>query len=351
MKKSNKDIRYLKFSNRKKEKKKYQYPVSNIQYKKYQKQILYTLKYFSFFNYPPTFKEIYTFLPKKISKITFKKALLDLELKKKIKKIDIRYLIFDKSNKYTPLEYSIKEVQSSKLKIQNYRKRFIISQNKLKNWKFNLYLKFLSFFPQIKLVGLSGSLAMMNAKKEDDVDLFIITAKNRLFTGRFIAVVLAELLGIRRRRDNIRYTFHVPRYTDKVCLNLFFDESDLTVPDFKKTEYIAHEILQMKPLLSKEDVYNQFLKANFWVYEILPNANLSNLKFKIKSSKSQSKVKNYLKNFKFLTAIFNLIADKIEEILKILQLYFIKRHKTSEIITETQLWFHPEDFEKKIKLL
>ncbi len=38
----------------------------------------------------------------------------------------------------------------------------------------------------------------------------------------------------------------------------------------------------------------------------------------------------------------------MEKILKGLQLYFINRHKTSEIILDTQLWFHPDDFGKKI---
>ena len=37
--------------------------------------------------------------------------------------------------------------------------------------------------------------------------------------------------------------------TNKVCLNLFFDESDLAVPKFKRSEYVAHEVLQMKPLV------------------------------------------------------------------------------------------------------
>ncbi|MFN7171019.1 MAG: thiamine phosphate synthase, partial [Candidatus Omnitrophota bacterium] len=49
--------------------------------------ILRVLHYFSFFEYSPTFEEIYTFLPIKTSKIALKKALLNLERRKKIKKI------------------------------------------------------------------------------------------------------------------------------------------------------------------------------------------------------------------------------------------------------------------------
>ena len=44
------------------------------------------------------------------------------------------------------------------------------------------------------------------------------------------------------------------------------------------------------------------------------------------------------------------IFNKIESIFKKVQLSLINRHRTTEIITSTQLWFHPDDFEKKIKL-
>jgi len=46
--------------------------------------------------------------------------------------------------------------------------------------------------------------------------------------------------------------------------------------------------------------------------------------------------------------ILNWVGDWIELLMQKLQLYFINRHRTSEIITSSQLWFHPEDFEKKI---
>ncbi len=181
---------------------------------------------------------------------------------------------------------------------------------------------------------------MINAKEEDDIDLFIITAKNRLFTGRFIAVCLAALLRIRRRRSG----FHFLCSNNKVCLNLFFDQSCLTVPDFKKTEYVAHEVLQMKPLINKEDIYQRFLIANQWVSKFFPNALNAILKLKVESP--QYKLPR--QNFKFPTVILNVIAEVAEKVLKLFQMYFINQHKTTELITENQLWFHPEDFGKKV---
>ncbi len=264
------------------------------------------LKYFSFFAYNPRLDEVYTFFPIKISK---------------------------KSLKYTPPQYSIG------------RK---ISKRKLQNWRYRSYIKLLSFFPQIRLVGLSGSISMMNAKEDDDIDLFIITAKNRLFTGRFVALVLAQLLGLRRHRQLAKLDT-----VNKICLNLFFDESNLKVPKFKQTEFVGHEVLQMKPIINKDQTYEKFLNANEWVFKLFPNAIHTISKIKDQRSKTNSKFKtlSFKLGFNILTLIFELLGGLLERLLKSFQLTFINRHRTTEIITSSQLWFHPDDFEKKIKKL
>jgi len=282
------------------------------------KAIIKTLKYFSFFNYAPTPEEIHTFLPVKMSK----KAL--------------RY--------YTPLEYN---------KVKNQIRRRKISENKI--LKIKLFVKILSWFPQIKLTGLSGSVAMMNAGEKDDIDLFIITACGRLWTGRLICLVVAQLFGLRRvpGQKNAK---------DKVCLNLFFDEKDMTVPAHKKNEYVAHEILQMKPLVVKDNAYERFLEANSWVRKIFPNARIEifNLKFLIFNQYQMIKFEMFksLSNFKLISNFkpasrgefqtSNFLGNMVESIAKRVQLYFINRHKTSEIVTDSQLWFFPDDFEKKL---
>ncbi|MBI3366597.1 hypothetical protein HY041_03145, partial [Candidatus Roizmanbacteria bacterium] len=130
-----------------------------------EQDILDTLRYFIFFNYIPTFEEIYTFLKKKLSK----RRLANILEKMKGKEIVKMSLSLER---YTLGEYS-KKTQNIKLKIRN-------SDCKIN--KIQLYIQILSFFPQIKLVGLSGTVAMMNAKEKDDIDLFIISAKKRIWT-------------------------------------------------------------------------------------------------------------------------------------------------------------------------
>lgn len=380
--------------------------------KQWNNEIIKVLRYFSIFRYPPTEEEIYTFLKKKTSFGRFKSILKEMVKQDVIKSwtVEDRELIIDfrrlrmedrKKNimkstlnalsstiqpvRYTIGEYGIKKYQISKIKNQrskssnvtteqwnNFSKKYKISINKLKSLKFKLYIKLLSFAPQIKLVGLSGSMAMMNAGKKDDIDLFVITRKNRLFTGRFIALLLAQLLCLRRKRNSgekARYRVFSPPYPkeaqaiaqkqvfslynhetikqwnnstrDKVCLNLFFDELDLAVPKFKRCEYVAHEVLQMKPIINKSYTYEKFLGANRWVFRLFPNSKRINLKFKIENLKLN-------KNLEF--KIKNCLGNKIELILKSIQLSLIHRHQTSENIGNTQLWFHPDDFRKKLKL-
>jgi len=301
-----------------------------------QEEIIKTIKYFSFFQYPATLEEIHCFLRQKISKKRLKLALSHLT-KKRI--LNSELLILN-SPRYTLPQYGKKSPLlppkagfAGQAKIKN-------SKEKIK--KIQLYIKLISLFPQIKLVGLSGTVAMMNAKKNDDIDLFVITAKNRLWTGRFIAVILAQILGLRRPRT-------ARAAPNKVCLNLFFDENNMEVPKLKKTEYVAHEILQMKPMIDKDSTHQHFLRANRWVFRLFPNA--LSIKSKLQNSLTRCAPRspeysgrsgvNFLMN--------NKVAGLLENVLKRLQLNIIKLHRTNEIVTSTQLWFFPKDFEQDLR--
>jgi hypothetical protein len=301
-------------------------------------EILNSLKYFSYFNYSPTFDEIYRFFPKKISKKELQKEIKILVDKKLILEHIYSLSSTFKPHRYTLGEYSIK-VKSQKSKVKSFELKYKNSEKKIK--KIQTYIKILSFFLQIQLVGLSGTVGMMNANKNDDIDLFIITAPDRLWTGRFIAILFAQLLGLRRKRGK-------KKARDKVCLNLFFDGKALMVPDFKKTGYVAREILQMKPIINKNSIYEKFLQANLWIKRFFPN-NQINSKVKCQKSKLQFKNQNIKKIHNSYFLLLNSFGNLVENILKRLQLISIKRHQTKEIISFSQLWFFPKDFERKVR--
>lgn len=281
------------------------------------KSIYNVLRYFAYFRYPPTFEELHTFYPNKISRQKLTERLQYLTKKRRIK-------LYSHSDltRYTLREYS--SIWKEYLRKEKY------ATSKIKLGK--RYIKILRLFPQIKLVGFSGSIAMSSASRDDDVDLFLITKRNRLFTGRLIGILLAFIMGLKRK----------PGFTkakNKVCLNLLFDESNLVIPKDKRTPYVAHEVLQMKPLVNKQHIYGRFLYANRWVFAVFPNSK----KYFPVQSKSAKLLSGSL--------VSELVGDSIEHLLRKLQLSLIRRHITTELVTKTQLWFFPEDFQKRINTL
>ncbi len=193
--------------------------------------------------------------------------------------------------------------------------------------------------PTITLVGVTGGLAMDNAKKEDDIDLFFITQKGTLWISRLLATVMTELLGVRRRPGDTRVR-------DKVCLNMFMAQDCLALPKSERDLFAAHEVLQMVPLWERERVYGKFLAANRWTRIFLPNAweqkNQKSLarppgRAKIKNQKYRSKIKN------ILTQFYIVILLQLEPVARILQLWYMKRHRTTEIVSASVIRFHPAD--------
>ena len=285
------------------------------------KEILKRLKFFRYFHYFPLEKELYRFLRIKIKKTEYKKILKELEKEKKIKKLKIngkRIVLGDVNFKKVKPKFSFR--------IKEYQK-------KISSSRFKYYIKILKLFPQIKFIGLSGSLAWGTSGRKDDIDLFIITKKNRLWTGRFIAVFLALILRIKRKRGE-------KKAPGKVCLNLFFDEACLKVPKIKQNEYVAFELLALKKIVDK-GVYKRLLKENKkFILSYFPN-------FSLKDIKEDNVDGNLGKRNSF----FKFLGDFVEKIVKSFQLFLINRHRTDEFITSFQLWFFPKDFKTKYESL
>lgn len=150
------------------------------------------------------------------------------------------------------------------------REKIVAIRGKRKRWsreKMKIVRRvagWLKLVPTIKMVAVTGALAMNNADRNDDIDLLIVTAKDRLWLTRLLTVFLTEIVARRRRpRDkNIR---------DKICLNMFLDEDYLAVPKNERDLFTAHEICQLKPLWDKDHCYRKFIEANLWSKKFLAN--------------------------------------------------------------------------------
>jgi len=211
------------------------------------KAILRTLAYADIFDYPLKAVEIHHFL---LSKRGVSLAKVSLELKQLLREKKIGgdgFYFFLKGRK------KLIGIRKGRLKFG--RKKFVIAQ-RAANW--------LRLVPGLKMVAVSGALAMENAQADDDIDFLMVTAGKRLWLTRLLVVALMELVAKRRRPED-------KRVKDKICLNLFLDEDSLSFPKNEQNLFSAHEICQIKLLWSKKGIYQKFISQNQWVKEYLPN--------------------------------------------------------------------------------
>lgn len=182
--------------------------------------------------------------------------------------------------------------------------------------------KILSFLSTIQFIGISGSLAMGNSDKNEDIDLFIISKEKTVWFTRLVCILILDILGKRRKKG-------VQNVSNKICLNMFLDERSLLLPNKKQNLYSAHEIMQMKQVFVRGGIYDDFLNSNTWIKKFLPYT----FDFKDKNIK-----KNKTINFFYPLEIFS----------KYFQLLIMNKNRKKEIISDSLLAFHPDDVTSKI---
>lgn len=196
---------------------------------------------------------------------------------------------------------------------------------------------YLSYVPTVLFIGISGAVAMENAEKNDDIDLFIITGKNTMWTTRLLVTVLLDMKGLRRKRSS-------KELANKICLNFFVDETALAFPKEKQDIYIAHEIVQVVPLINKVNTYERLLFLNKWILQYMPNSfNKYNTVHPQKIGIKTNAFSNILQSITTRT-----IVSLLEKSCRMLQHNYMKKHITSETIDKNQLAFHPIDYRGKV---
>ena len=193
-------------------------------------------------------------------------------------------------------------------------------------------VKKLKIFPWIKMIGITGALAMENCDEGDDIDLIIITSENLLWLTRLTIYLLCPILGIKRRKPGEK------EVKNKICFNLFLEENHLKI--FPQNLFVAHEIAQVKPIFNKDKTYEKFLGANLWVQDYLPNA-LNHIAIQPYNHKIVSHGST-VQWFDGSTCILDKIAFK-------LQYFYMQQKITNERVGLHQAFFHPRDLSKKVE--
>ena len=113
----------------------------------------------------------------------------------------------------------------------------------------------LACFPYVRGVAVSGSLSKNFADEDSDIDLFIITTRNRLWIARTFMHIFKKFTFL----FNKQHLF---------CMNYYVAEDGLEI--IEKNLYTAIEIATLLPLQG-DTAFNNFYAANSWIRSYLPN--------------------------------------------------------------------------------
>lgn len=110
------------------------------------------------------------------------------------------------------------------------------------------------YLPFVKMVAVCNAVAMNTADKNSDIDLFVITGKDRIFLGRVIMTLIFHFLGVRR---------HGRKITNRFCLTFFVTLESMKLADIAKKEdvYLKFWLLTLKPLFGN-NIFEDFMREN-----------------------------------------------------------------------------------------
>ncbi|MFZ2188818.1 MAG: hypothetical protein WAV73_04615 [Candidatus Moraniibacteriota bacterium] len=226
--------------------------------------ILATIAYYDVLDYPLTVFELWKYLisdqqsannEQEIEKITIANIIFELEdeeLKKQIETFRGYYFLSGRKN----------------LVAQR------IERNKISEEKYGTIqwvVQFLRFVPYVRMILVTGRVAMKNAGRKSDLDFLICLEKGRIFTGRTLVTLVIHLLGKRRYGKKI---------TNRICLNYFITTESLEIE--MQDLFASSEYFFALPVFGF-DVFREFQKANGWISKYHANfisTEIPNLKLK-----------------------------------------------------------------------
>jgi hypothetical protein len=201
----------------------------------------------------------------------------------------------------------------------------------------------MQFLPFVRMVALCNSLSFYDAEKKSDIDIFVITEKNRLFIARSFLWLFLQILGIRRHGDKIAGRF---------CLSFLISKDNLNLKSIKLEDdiYFIFWLRLMRPLIG-QNTYREFIKENKWIHEyfhyeidqklhLLPESKFLLILQKILEFPLKGRLGNLIENIlmKWQIKRAKNKADKLQ-------------NSHGVIISKSMLKFHDNDMRKKYSLI
>jgi hypothetical protein len=116
------------------------------------------------------------------------------------------------------------------------------------------YTALIRCLPFVRMVAITGSLAVHNAEAPDDIDLFLIAEPGRVWLTRALTIIVVRLAALSRVT---------------LCPNYLIASDALELTE--RNLYTARELTQMQPLYGML-CYRRLRASNRWTGAYLPNA-------------------------------------------------------------------------------
>ena len=234
------------------------------------KSILLTLSYFDRFDYPLTIDE----LRSRLFDVSVSSGIRGEDAKKpetkKMKTADYYDEFISALSElidYKSVEakggYYFLPGKSDIINIRRECRRISLKKIKKARW----IARLLSFIPGLKMIAICSNLGYLNADIEADIDFFIITAPGKIWTVRFWCALLMKLLNQRPTKRASK---------DKICLSYFVSSDNLNLEHTKISKpdiHLIYLLTQYLPIYSENNAWSEFIQANGWINQYLPNFN------------------------------------------------------------------------------
>ena len=158
-------------------------------------------------------------------------------------------------NKYADKEIDNKLRSMKIVNVKNDKTEIFLAKVKIAR---NLGEQLVNKFPNILMIGITGSVAAAYPKKSEDIDLIIIVKKENLWITRLGVKIWAWINKIPQRKYKVAQT------NNEFCFNLWLEEGALRLPRDRQNLKNAMDLILMKPVVNKDNIYEKFIKKNEW---------------------------------------------------------------------------------------
>jgi predicted nucleotidyltransferase len=210
--------------------------LNNVTLNPLKRSIIRTLAYYDIFSYPLTADEIYYNLDENHTTPEEVKTELESLYSNKFIQFKGKFYLLKNDDSYIKRREAGNELALKRLKTARRVSGFI------------------SRFPFIRGILLSGSISKGFMEENSDIDYFVVTHPNRVWFTRLMLMVFKKLFLFNSKKI--------------FCINYFVDSENLEIKE--KNIFTATELVTLLPTFGR-DIYEELYKTNIWVKQFFPN--------------------------------------------------------------------------------